>query len=221
MAETHHTDTAIDPVCGMTVQPGKARGGSFEYQGTTYDFCSPGCRETFAADPEGVLARGPAGMPSSSQPVMLHRSKPTHHTADASPAHAHHGETAIDPVCGMTVHPDKARGGSFEYQGTTYYFCSPGCREKFSADPEAFLARGPRGMAPTSHAHGHDAQADASPAGVVADAKARAAAMANPYTCPCTRRSSTTVPATARSAGWRSSRCASQPSRPTTANCAT
>ncbi len=54
--------------------------------------------------------------------------------------------TMIDPVCGMTVDPEKARGGSFEHAGTTYYFCSPGCRTKFAADPDGWLQRGPKGM---------------------------------------------------------------------------
>src|SRR6266536_5970116 len=44
----------------------------------------------------------------------------------------------IDPVCGMTVDPQKA-AGSFVYRDQTYFFCSLGCREKFSADPELFL----------------------------------------------------------------------------------
>jgi xanthine dehydrogenase accessory factor len=43
---------------------------------------------------------------------------------------------AIDPVCGMTV--DISRGGlPFEYEGTTYYFCCPGCRRTFENDPAA------------------------------------------------------------------------------------
>jgi len=58
----------------------------------------------------------------------------------------------IDPVCGMTVDPAKARGGSFEHAGTTYYFCSPGCRTKFAADPDGWLKTGPKGMgASTTH----------------------------------------------------------------------
>jgi Cu+-exporting ATPase len=35
---------------------------------------------------------------------------------------------AIDPVCGMKVDPERARGGSCEHAGTTYYFCNPKCR---------------------------------------------------------------------------------------------
>jgi len=55
----------------------------------------------------------------------------------------------IDPVCGMTVQPDKARGGTFEHNGTTYYFCSAGCRTKFAADPDGWLKSGPKGMQPS------------------------------------------------------------------------
>ena len=45
----------------------------------------------------------------------------------------------IDPVCGMEVDPDTA-AGSFEYDGTTYYFCSLGCLEDFREDPTPFLS---------------------------------------------------------------------------------
>jgi P-type Cu+ transporter len=55
------------------------------------------------------------------------------------PDHVHAAAPAIDPVCGMTVNPVSARGGSFEHLGTTYYFCNPRCRERFAADPAAFL----------------------------------------------------------------------------------
>ncbi|HWA74606.1 MAG TPA: heavy metal translocating P-type ATPase [Polyangiaceae bacterium] len=46
-----------------------------------------------------------------------------------------------DPVCGMTVNPETAKGGSFVHQGTTYYFCNPRCREKFRAEPSRYLAK--------------------------------------------------------------------------------
>ncbi len=47
--------------------------------------------------------------------------------------------TVLDPVCGMYVDPTKARA-SAEYQGKTYYFCSPGCERRFKAEPEKYLA---------------------------------------------------------------------------------
>ena len=46
--------------------------------------------------------------------------------------------TAIDPVCGMTVDPTTARRTS-EYQGTTFYFCSPSCKKAFDADPASYV----------------------------------------------------------------------------------
>src|SRR5829696_8405120 len=36
----------------------------------------------------------------------------------------------IDPICGMKVNPATA-AGSFTRDGTTYYFCSKGCLQKF------------------------------------------------------------------------------------------
>ncbi len=39
----------------------------------------------------------------------------------------------------MDVRPDLAAGVS-QYQGTTYYFCSLGCKQKFDAEPDKYLA---------------------------------------------------------------------------------
>ncbi len=50
---------------------------------------------------------------------------------------------AIDPICKMKVNPAAPKGGSFAWEGTTYYFCNPKCREKFSSDPERYLAAPP------------------------------------------------------------------------------
>jgi P-type Cu+ transporter len=101
------TATATDPVCGMSVTPGHARGGSATHAGREYWFCNPGCRDKFLADPERYLAPAPA---------------------------------AKDPVCGMSVTPGHARGGSATHAGREYWFCNPGCRDKFLADPERYLA---------------------------------------------------------------------------------
>jgi len=43
-----------------------------------------------------------------------------------------------DPVCGMTVDPERAPAKS-DHAGTTYYFCCARCGEKFRADPEKYL----------------------------------------------------------------------------------
>lgn len=44
-----------------------------------------------------------------------------------------------DPVCGMTVAPDKAQHHA-NYGGQDYHFCSAGCRTKFLADPHRYLS---------------------------------------------------------------------------------
>ena len=49
-------------------------------------------------------------------------------------------KTATDPVCGMTVDPATTRRTS-EYQGTTFFFCSPGCNKAFDADPASYVGK--------------------------------------------------------------------------------
>ena len=59
---------AIDPVCGMTVDPSSAP-ASVEHEGKTYYFCCPHCAQKFRADPERYLLAGAQpehdGMPPS------------------------------------------------------------------------------------------------------------------------------------------------------------
>ena len=50
------------------------------------------------------------------------------------------GENAVtDPVCGMSVDPASA-AAKLEHGGKTYYFCNPGCAEKFKADPAKYMS---------------------------------------------------------------------------------
>ena len=48
-------------------------------------------------------------------------------------------EKRKDPVCGMMVAAEKA-AAKIEHAGNTYYFCSTRCAERFSDEPEKFLA---------------------------------------------------------------------------------
>ena len=48
--------------------------------------------------------------------------------------------TAIDPICQMEVDTENPTGGQSDYQGTTYYFCAPGCKRAFDEDPERYLS---------------------------------------------------------------------------------
>jgi YHS domain-containing protein len=45
---------------------------------------------------------------------------------------------AIDPVCAMEVDTETAQYVS-EYQGETYYFCSPGCKRDFDSNPRQYI----------------------------------------------------------------------------------
>jgi P-type Cu+ transporter len=64
-----------------------------------------------------------------------------------------HAETATahtDPVCGMAVDPADA-AGSHEYNGKTYYFCSPSCLERFKAGPAQFVSEHEHAAAVSVH----------------------------------------------------------------------
>ena len=52
------------------------------------------------------------------------------------------GEPATDPVCGMTVDPDRTPH-RVAHDGATYHFCGAGCAERFRAAPATFLAPPP------------------------------------------------------------------------------
>ena len=66
MDQTHSRDlpiagapvgSAIDPVCGMTVdpEPARAKGLHSSYKGVDYFFCGKGCKLDFDEDPERYL----------------------------------------------------------------------------------------------------------------------------------------------------------------------
>jgi YHS domain-containing protein len=54
------TTTAVDPVCGMEVNPeiANAQGLSSEHEGQTYFFCGKGCKLDFDDDPARFLEAG-------------------------------------------------------------------------------------------------------------------------------------------------------------------
>ena len=104
---------AIDPVCGMRVNPASSRGGSFEHLGITYYFCSPGCRTKFAAAPDDWLRSGPKGMGApAAQPVTLVRSRPAAPPAKGTvwicpmDPEVRQDKPGDCPICGMALEPE-------------------------------------------------------------------------------------------------------------------
>ena len=87
---------AIDPVCGMTVDPHNAK-HRHDHLGRTYYFCSAGCRTKFIADPDKYLS------PSA------HNAEPvpegTIYTCPMHPEIRQVGPGAC-PICGMALEPD-------------------------------------------------------------------------------------------------------------------
>ncbi len=117
-----------DPVCGMNVDASKAA-ASVEYEGKLYHFCSRGCAEKFKGYPEKYLSPNykAVGMRTMVQ-------------IGGAPVQIDAGRKRVkDPVCGMSVDPAKAAATAV-HEGKTYYFCSPGCGEKFKADPQKYLS---------------------------------------------------------------------------------
>ncbi|MEX2598547.1 MAG: YHS domain-containing protein [Dehalococcoidia bacterium] len=51
------------------------------------------------------------------------------------------GDTAVDPICRMMVLKSSPPGDTADYQGKTYYFCAPGCKETFLSDPDKWSAQ--------------------------------------------------------------------------------
>jgi Cu+-exporting ATPase len=84
---------------------------------------------------------------------------PVHPASDAGrPAAGAESAAHTDPVCGMTVRPERA-AGQHAYGSAVYYFCGRKCLEKFRADPERFLTA-PETV-PPAHVHGPAAPAPA------------------------------------------------------------
>lgn len=45
---------------------------------------------------------------------------------------------ALDPVCGMTV-DEKSAKHKMDWNGRTFFFCSPGCLANFKSDPSRYV----------------------------------------------------------------------------------
>jgi P-type Cu+ transporter len=92
------------------------------------------------------------------------------HPAEENVSALEASTTPRDPVCGMSVEPAHARGGSLEHGGQTYFFCSPRCRERFQAEPAKYVALASPHVDAHHHHHGAAPTEPAAPAGL--------------YTCP-------------------------------------
>ncbi len=117
-----------------------------------------------------------------------------------------------DPVCGMSVDPDRAKA-RLEHDGKSYFFCCESCATKFRAAPANFLTRdaAQAAMQPavtTGHASAPLIQLDGiAPANALSPSKSAATAPARKptYVCPMDPEVREGRPARVPSAAWRSS----------------
>jgi Cu+-exporting ATPase len=103
-AHHHHAATAtgpdttvalaIDPVCGMRIDPATSK-HHFEHAGEAFHFCCARCRERFIADPASFLQPKPAG--PAAPPGAIY-------TCPMHPEIRHVGAGSC-PLCGMALEP--------------------------------------------------------------------------------------------------------------------
>ncbi|WP_076866411.1 heavy metal translocating P-type ATPase [Bradyrhizobium mercantei] len=87
---------AIDPVCGMKVNPATAK-HRFAYKGEEYLFCSGRCRERFEAEPEKYLKPREAEPPAPAGTI---------YTCPMHPEVRQVGPGSC-PICGMALEPEQ------------------------------------------------------------------------------------------------------------------
>jgi Cu+-exporting ATPase len=114
---------AIDPVCGMTVQPATAA-GSYEYQGKTYYFCATSCLTKFRIDPIHYLTppeqRAPRVMPVPSGGVVEYICPMDPEVLETQPGACR--------ICGMALEPkvvslDDEQNPELEDMSRRFWIC--------------------------------------------------------------------------------------------------
>ncbi len=107
--------TAIDPVCGMKVNP-DTTSHRYVHQHHPYFFCSAGCRTKFAADPEKYL-KPKAVEPAQAAPEGVIYTCPMH------PEIRQIGPGSC-PICGMALEPEAGgadEGGELADMGRRFW----------------------------------------------------------------------------------------------------
>jgi YHS domain-containing protein len=111
------------PVCGMNVKVAKNT-PALDYKGKTYYFCSAGEKMPFSKNPEKYVS-------AEESPDSLKLSYTEHKITDA--------ELGKDATCPVTKKSFKIskETPAIDFQGKIYYFCCPGCIDKFMASQTA------------------------------------------------------------------------------------
>ncbi len=103
-------ELAVDPVCGMSVDPSKGK-PTVEHGGRTYHFCGQGCATKFQGDPDGYLSgKYPKGM--HAKPAAMTRPRASSPEPPASSLWICPMDPEVEsavpgacPKCGMALEP--------------------------------------------------------------------------------------------------------------------
>lgn len=103
MEHTNHTsqNKAVDPVCGMSVDPDHAK-WSAKHEDHTYYFCNPKCLDKFSKDPGRYLKPGKEEAAQDTQPS---NQKNIIYTCPMHPEIRQKGPGSC-PKCGMALEPE-------------------------------------------------------------------------------------------------------------------
>src|ERR1700722_6697342 len=114
---------ARDPVCGMTVEPAKAKAQG-EHAGQTYYFCCTGCAQKFQSNPEeylkaktpkpelvtlgGLTTRSvkPAQRKTPAKPIAQSEHKPVPTYVCPMCPEVRESKPGACPSCGMALEPE-------------------------------------------------------------------------------------------------------------------
>ena len=111
------------------------------------DTASPATEPTIIIDEHTTLSRPsnaghghPTNHPTNHTVNHKESTMDMHHMGQRAEANPADGNTATDPVCGMSVAVND-EAITRTYNGTTYYFCGEHCATNFSKAPELFLEK--------------------------------------------------------------------------------
>ena len=115
--------TAVDPVCGMLVEPATAAAFD-DFEGVKYWFCTPGCAARFADEPTRFT--GPSASAESMGPKSV----------DIGLSRQPQLEAVLDPVCGKSVSPTE-ESIYRNADGVDHWFCSVTCADRFQSSSQS------------------------------------------------------------------------------------
>ena len=100
---------AVDPVCGMRVNPRTAPAKA-EWNGRTFHFCNPGCRDRFVAGPLQFVDEDGSRLPPKPKPAAAPGAV---YVCPMDPE-VRSAKPGACPKCGMALEPENAAGATQE-----------------------------------------------------------------------------------------------------------